>query len=281
MRFLTPTENKRLNELIGFLCITLAVLMALALLSYSPRDAAFNVSAPPLDGGPARNWIGPVGAYGSDVLFQIFGFAAFLLPAAMLILGWKWFRNRAIDSQVATLIGCALMLLSLPSLLSLWHFPEVRGAVPPGGLLGTLISSGLRTGFNLWGANLVAVALLITALFMTTSFSFSGAHAWANGPRGPIGAVERLGILQKAQARWQAWREERVQRRMWRRVEETRISGRKPVPPQTVGNAAVGLEDESDVDETGEREDSGQRAPILFLNPEKTEKAALEALAPH
>jgi len=30
VRFLTPTENKRLNELIGFLCMTLAVLVALS-----------------------------------------------------------------------------------------------------------------------------------------------------------------------------------------------------------------------------------------------------------
>jgi len=102
VRFLTPTENKRLNELIGFLCVTLAVLMALALLSYSPKDAAFNVSAPPPDGSPARNWIGPVGAYGSDILFQIFGFAAFLLPAAMLVLGWRWFRSRAIVSNAGS-----------------------------------------------------------------------------------------------------------------------------------------------------------------------------------
>jgi S-DNA-T family DNA segregation ATPase FtsK/SpoIIIE len=274
VRLLTPTENKRLNELVGFLCITLAVLMALALISYSPRDAALNVSAPVSDAGPGRNWIGPVGAYGADVFFQMFGFAAFLLPAAMAILGWRWFRSRAVESPVATLIGYGLLLLSLPSLLSLWRFPEVRGAIPPGGLLGTLISSGLRTGFNLWGANLVAVALLITALFMTTRFSFSGAHAWANGPRGPIGAVERLGILRKSQARWHAWREERAQRRMRRRVEETRISGRKPVPRQSVGSATVlneppnliGLENES---ETGEGEDSGHKARILFLSPEK------------
>jgi S-DNA-T family DNA segregation ATPase FtsK/SpoIIIE len=272
VRFLTPTENKRLNELIGFLCITLAVLMALALISYSPRDAALNVSAPAPDGGPARNWIGPVGAYGADIFFQMLGFAAFLLPAAILILGWRWFRGRAVESQVATLVGYGLMLLSLPSLLSLWHFPEVRGAVPPGGMLGALISSGLRTGFNLWGANLVAVALLITALFMTTSFSFSGAHAWANGPRGPIGAVERLGILQKAQARWHDWREERAQRRMRRRVEETRISGRRPVPTQSIGNAGTSSEEESDVGETDEGEGSGRRAPILFLNSEKPEK---------
>jgi len=45
VRFLTPTENKRLNELIGFLGIVAAVLAALSLLTYNPRDAAFNVSA--------------------------------------------------------------------------------------------------------------------------------------------------------------------------------------------------------------------------------------------
>ena len=118
MRFLTPTENKRLNELVGFLSLTLAVLMALALISYSPHDPAFNVSAPsPKDGRPAQNWIGPVGAYASDLLFQVFGFAAFLLPAALLVLGWRWLRSRAIDSQGATLFGYVLLLLSLPSLL--------------------------------------------------------------------------------------------------------------------------------------------------------------------
>ena len=117
MRLLTPTENKRLNELIGFLCITLAVLMALALISYSPHDAAFNVAAAAPDGGPARNWIGPVGAYSSDALFQIFGFAAFLLPVAMGVLGWRWFRSRAIDSQVATLVGyvAAAAIAAFPS----------------------------------------------------------------------------------------------------------------------------------------------------------------------
>ncbi len=284
MRLLTPTENKRLNELIGFLCITLAVLIALALLSYSPKDAAFNVSASPPDGSPARNWIGPVGAYGADLLFQIFGFAAFLLPAAILVLGWRWFRSRAIDSQVATLFGYGLLLLSLPALISLLSFiPAVRGAIPAGGLVGGLVSSGLLAGLNR-GAYLVAPALLVVAIFMTTRFSFSGAHAWASGPNGPIGRVEKLGILQKAAARWHSWREDREQERMRRRVEETRISGRKPVTPQSFGNAAVlnevqksiQLVDESDVfeeekEERTEKNAIGRRKePIVFVGPEKT-----------
>ena len=45
MRVLTPTENNRLNELIGFLGVVIAILIALALLSYSPHDPSFNVSA--------------------------------------------------------------------------------------------------------------------------------------------------------------------------------------------------------------------------------------------
>ncbi len=286
MRFLTPTENKRFNELIGFLCITLAVLIGLSLLTYNPRDVAFNVSAAAGEQSPTRNWIGPVGAYSADLLFQLFGWAALLLPIAIGIVGWRWLRSRAIDSQMATIGGFALLLLSLPSLLSLWHFWEIREALPAGGLLGTLMSHGLRSGFNLWGANLVAIALLVVAVFLTTSFSFSGAHAWASGAKGPIGRMEKLGILQRAQARWHAWQDEREQRRMRREVEERRMAGRKPVTPQIVGkpetegeHRALPLGDESGLfggkstgveeGEPGEEKETPHKAPILFLNNEK------------
>src|SRR5467141_670585 len=260
--------------------------MALALLTYHPKDAAFNVSAPPPDGGAAKNWIGPVGAYGADLFFQIFGFAAFLLPAAILVLGWRWFRSRAIDSPVATLAGYGLLLLSLPALISLLTFiPAIRGAIPAGGFVGALVSSGLLASLNR-GAYLVAPALLVVALFMTTRFSFAGAHAWASGPNGPIGKVEKLGILQKAQARWHAWREEREQQRMRRRVEESRLSGRKPVPPQSIGKAEVlneppktiRIADQSNIfkgraeieeEEDKETKETARKTPIFVLNSEK------------
>lgn len=293
MRFLTPTENKRLNELIGFLCVTVAVLTALALISYSPRDAAWNVSANGADSASTNNWIGPAGAYASDLLFQVFGFAAFLLPMALAVLGWRWLKNRPIQSQVPALVGYALMLLALPSLLTLWHFPDVRGTVPPGGMLGSLVSGGLRSGFNPIGANLVAFALMLTALFMTTRFSFSGAHAWASGPKGPIGAVEKLGILQRVQARWHAWRGTREQERLRKRLAETRLSGRKPVTPQSTGSSSasnensrtIELEDESDVFKSKQEEreraekekDRGHRAPIFVVDREPEKPSARRA----
>ena len=280
MRLLSPTENKRLNELVGFLCISLAVLVALALISYSPRDASFNVSAQPADSGVTNNWMGPVGAYASDLLFQIFGFSAFLLPLAIAVLGWRWCRSRSLDSQSATVGGYFLLLVSLPSLLALFPFPAVRGAIPAGGTVGSLISSELLAGFNFWGALLVAVALFFTSLFMTTRFSFAGTHAWATGPKGPIGAVERLGLLQKAQTRWHSWREHREQQRMRSRVEESRLSGRKPVPPQAISKTAllesgVALADEPEEEEADDKESKSRvaKAPIFVFHRD-TEKPA-------
>src|ERR1700686_3205408 len=177
-----------------------------------------------------------------------------------------------------------LLLLSLPSLLSLWHFPEVRG-LPPGGMLGSLLSGSLQAGFNFWGASLIAFAFFLTALFMTTSFSFAGTHAWAKSPKGPLGAVEKLGLLQKAQARWQDWRDRREQDRNRRRVEETRISGRKPVNQFGSAGTPAGTEssiqvaDESDIFETDKEEEKARdsrKVPILFLHSDKKEKPALK-----
>jgi S-DNA-T family DNA segregation ATPase FtsK/SpoIIIE len=288
VRFLTPTENKRLNELIGFLCITVAVLLALSLLSYNPHDAAFNVSAASAGENPVRNWIGPVGSYTADLGFQIFGFAAFLLPVAIGILGYRWLRSRAVDSQWATLVGYGLLLLSLPSLLSMIHFPDVRGAIPAGGLLGGVVSHGLQSGFNFWGAMLVAVAILIVALFLTTRFSFSGAHAWASSSKGPLGRMEKMGILQRARARWEEWRDEREEARMRREVEERKVAGRKPVAPQIVGkpdaadaHKTIHLDDLTDIfkgkkaaaeEEEESAKETGHKAPILMLGTEKSEK---------
>jgi DNA segregation ATPase FtsK/SpoIIIE, S-DNA-T family len=229
VRLLTPTENRRFNELIGFLGITLAILMGLALLSYSPRDASFNVSAQPLGARPAQNWVGPAGAYTADFVFQVLGYAAFLLPMGIFALGLRWFRSRPIDSAIAALIGYALLVLSLPALLNLWRIPEVRESIPPGGFLGGIVATGLEHALNSVGAHVVALAALIAALFLTTPFSFTATHALLRVPAKKLDPIGRL------KARWLAWREKREQERLRKRVEANKVSGRVPVPTQTLG----------------------------------------------
>jgi S-DNA-T family DNA segregation ATPase FtsK/SpoIIIE len=281
VRFMTPTGNKRLNELIGFLCLTLALLIAAALFTYWPADASFSVSASATD-APPHNLIGPVGAYSADLLFQALGYSAFLLPLAGFWLGLKWFRSKQVESQKATLLGYGLLLLSLPPLLALIPFPDVRGAIPAGGMLGTLLASALMAGFNKAGAYIVSLALLVTATFLTTSFSFASTHAWATSSKGPIGAADKMGILQRAQAKWHDWQAGREQERMRRRVESNRLEGRRPVGKAALADEpkTIHLADESDVfkakvDEDGELEEKGapHKAPIMFLHQDKPEKA--------
>src|SRR6185295_15219026 len=50
----------------------------------------------------------------------------------------------AVVSQLGKLLGYGWLVLSLPALLTLWSVPDVRGALPPGGVLGTLAADGLR-----------------------------------------------------------------------------------------------------------------------------------------
>src|ERR1700676_5007922 len=114
VRVLTPTENNRVNELIGFVGVTIAILIALALLSYSPHDPSFNVSAGSPDLHGPRNWIGPAGAYGADLLFQGFGYAVFLLPQGIFALGLRWFRSESVESPAIKVVGYSLLVMMLP-----------------------------------------------------------------------------------------------------------------------------------------------------------------------
>src|SRR5256714_13637192 len=100
-----PTGNRRLNELVGFLMCISALLLFLALASYSPLDPSWNSASVLTGSHAARNWIGVVGAFAADLVLQFFGIAAFLLPVFPALLGARWFRSRRIQSPMAKTLG--------------------------------------------------------------------------------------------------------------------------------------------------------------------------------
>ena len=260
VRLLTPTENRRLNELIGFLAITMGLLIALSLLSYNPHDPSLNVST--TDGGVARNWIGPAGAHGSDLLFQGFGYAAFLLPAGIFALGARWFRSKTVDSAIAKLVGYGLMVLGLPALLALWRFPEVRGTAPSGGMLGDVLAAGTVAVLGSIGAQVVVVAALLTALFLTTRFSILATQEWLKVP------LAKLNVAERVKTFWAERREKRDANRLKQRIERVKISGRQAVAPQfpaahdALSKAALAEDEEEQT--AAQREESDHRAPVVL-----------------
>src|SRR5215475_749739 len=118
-RIFVPSNNRRLNELVGFLLCVSALLLFLALASYSPLDPSFNSASVLTGARAARNWVGIVGAIVADVSLQIFGIAAFLVPGFAAVLGIRWFRSRKIISPIAKTLGALWLVIFVPAQLSL------------------------------------------------------------------------------------------------------------------------------------------------------------------
>jgi S-DNA-T family DNA segregation ATPase FtsK/SpoIIIE len=172
---LTPTRNRRTNEVTGMVLLVAASLLFLALASYHPTDPSLNT----VGGRQIRNWTGLVGASISDVLLQLEGVAAFLLPLLLGALGWAWLRSRPAGSPSAKASGVLLYLLFAPALFGLipGHLRWMH-ALPLEGLTGRLVVDMLVHYLNLPGAAIVIVSMVVIALYLTTTFSFSTAQQW-------------------------------------------------------------------------------------------------------
>jgi S-DNA-T family DNA segregation ATPase FtsK/SpoIIIE len=223
MRFLAsifvPTSNRRLNELIGFLWCTSALLLFLALASYSPLDPSLNSASALTGTHVARNWIGMVGALISDLALQSLGIGAFLLPLFFGVLGIRWFASRKIQSPVAKSLGGIWLIIFVPALLALLP-GQLRwlNVIPIEGLVGRIVGDVLIHYLNLAGAYIVCASVLAVALYLSTAFSFSSIQLWA---------PTRFAFVTALWNRYQDWQEERIKRHQQKELEKRRIS--KPI----------------------------------------------------
>src|SRR5437868_896540 len=178
-RVFTPSRNRRLNELVGFLLLASAVLLFLALVSYSPLDNSWNTAATTPIASPARNWIGVVGAMTSDLLLQGAGITVFLLPLMIGMLGSRWYKSRPVDSPIAKSIGAGALMLFVPALIALlpWHL-RFRHAAAMEGLVGRVFGDILIHYFNLMGAYIVCAGVITASLYLSTAFSLGAARLW-------------------------------------------------------------------------------------------------------
>ena len=225
VRPFTPTGNRRLNELIGFLLFVFAVLLVLALVSYSPLDPSLNTAANPTGGKPAHNWIGVVGAFVADLTLQLFGVAAFLLPAFLAMYSLNWLRSRPITSPYAKTIGAAALVTFLAGFIGLLPWPvRWMGAIPSEGLLGRIVADALIHYFNVVGAYLICLAVIAVALYLSTAFSFGAVRIWSQ---------TRFGFVYAAMDRFADWRMERARKKAAKELEKKRAAAANAKPVVT------------------------------------------------
>jgi S-DNA-T family DNA segregation ATPase FtsK/SpoIIIE len=152
----------------------LALILLAALASYDNSDPAFSSTG---QDGPVTNLIGPFGAWLSDLFFVLFGLPAFLFPLMLGYAGWVIYRERtnkeALDRRALGLraAGFALALATSCGLATL-HFPA--GTLPntAGGVLGSLLGSGLASALSFLGATLLLLALWLGSVSLVTGVSW-------------------------------------------------------------------------------------------------------------
>ena len=214
-----PTGNRRLNELIGFLMCVSALLLFLALASYSPLDPSWNSASVLTGSHAARNWIGVVGAFTADMMLQFFGIGAFLLVIFPSMLGARWFRSLKVQSPLAKSLGGIWLVMFVPAMLALLpgHLRWMH-VIPIEGLLGRVVGDVLIHYLNLVGAYIVCGSVLAVALYLSTAFSFSSIQLWA---------PTRFAFVTALWNRYKDWQGERTKKRQQKELEQRRIS--KPI----------------------------------------------------
>lgn len=163
-----PEKKGRFKEIRGLAYLAASLLLFVSLISFSPDDPSLNsVSTSPV----IKNMTGLLGAYISDLLFSFFGGAAYLIPVALLISGWKRLRGEEEHLIAVRAVGFGMLLLSLPTFLHL-HFERIslsiKGSIPAGGLIGDLITSALTGCCAFFGAHVITfTAVIISAVLVT------------------------------------------------------------------------------------------------------------------
>jgi S-DNA-T family DNA segregation ATPase FtsK/SpoIIIE len=216
--------SRRLSEFVGVALFAAALIWLIALVTYDPADAAWFFNAG--SRMPPANFIGRVGAFLAELSFQLLGYASYLVPALLAVIGWHYFWCSALDAAYTKLVGGGLLVACASSFLSL-AFGRVEVAGKPaqaGGYLGDWLSAELAEYMNRTGSIIVILTLLFLAIILATQFSFgrffgSAGRAIAGGWSRAVGAVRD-------------WREERRKDKQRREViaKHTRRNGTPPDP---------------------------------------------------
>ena len=173
------TLRRRLRELGGVTLIVLAVLLGLALATWSVQDPSLSHAT----NAPVRNMLGVSGAIVADLLIQLLGVAALALVLPVAIWGWRLATHRPLQRErirlgfwiLAVLLAAACAaalprsttwplpvglggvigdwLLRLPAVLAGGTLSAlVRAAIAVAAALGTLACFAIAAGFG-WNAD--------------------------------------------------------------------------------------------------------------------------------
>jgi S-DNA-T family DNA segregation ATPase FtsK/SpoIIIE len=174
------TVSRRISEFVGVALFALALIWLISLVTHDPTDPVWFFTTG--TGHPPVNFVGRVGAFLSELSFQLFGYAAFLIPAVIGVAGWHYFWCQAPEAAYTKLTGVSLLFVGSSAFLSLvFDDADTPGKTfYAGGSAGSWLGSALSEYLNRTGSLIVLMTLIILAVILSTQFSFGKMFASAS-----------------------------------------------------------------------------------------------------
>ena len=158
--------------------MALALFLFTALVTYNTADPGWSYTG---SREAIHNAAGVVGAWFSDVLYNLFGYLSFLFPVIIAYSGWLVLRSNHIEVDkdidyhemgirwagffVTVAMGCALTSM---------HFSTEDGLLPldGGGILGLWLSDIMASSLGLLGSTLILLAVFLAGITLFSGISW-------------------------------------------------------------------------------------------------------------
>ncbi len=204
------TVSRRVREFVGVALFAAALIWLISLASYEPSDPVWFFST----GAHAApvNFAGRVGAFLAELSFQLSGYASYIVPALLVIVGWHYFWCRSVEAAGTKIVGAGLLFGCVSAFLSLvFGTVEVSGKpFRAGGYIGEWLAKELAEYLNRTGSIIVIVTLMFLAIILATHVSLGRVFGALLGVAGDAGA--------RAVDSFRVWREERQREKQRREV---------------------------------------------------------------
>ena len=174
------TFSRRISEFVGVALFALSLIWLIALVTYEPTDPVWFFTTDATY-APA-NFVGRVGAFLSELSFQLFGYTSYLLPLVIAVIGWHYFWCQPPEAAYTKGVGVGLLFACSSAFLSLiLGSADVAGKTfHAGGTIGTWLGAVFSDYLNRTGSIIVLLTLMVLSVILSTQFSFGRLFARAS-----------------------------------------------------------------------------------------------------
>ena len=171
---LTGLSQRIVREGSLIIAFLVGLVLLISLLTYSPTDPGFTTTG---SGALVENAVGQVGAWTADVLLHMFGYFAYIFPAALGLRIFLLFRqdesHRVISWRMLAIRAVGIMLLAIGACaLATLHFSMPADFTwLAGGWIGNSMANASVPVFAILGSTLIFLALFLLGL--TVCFEIS------------------------------------------------------------------------------------------------------------